>query len=93
MREKIYIGALLVAIGTFHAATVRQVHLWADDFAMYVRHAKNVFEGHLYTDTNYIYNASMVVGPKYYRRGQPGGTLAVGREHSCQILSDHERIQ
>jgi hypothetical protein len=66
MREKIYIGALLVAIGTFHAATVRQGHLWADDFAMYVHHAKNIVEGHPYTDTQYIYNASMVVGPKYY---------------------------
>ncbi|MGC1645521.1 MAG: hypothetical protein WA741_06810 [Candidatus Sulfotelmatobacter sp.] len=61
MREKIYMGALLVAIGTFHAATVRQGHLWADDFAMYVHHARNIVEGHPYTDTNYIYNASMVV--------------------------------
>lgn len=66
MREKIYIGALLVAIGTFHAATVRQGHLWADDFAMYVHHARNLVEGHPYTDTNYIYNASMGVGPKYH---------------------------
>jgi 4-amino-4-deoxy-L-arabinose transferase-like glycosyltransferase len=66
VRERIYIGALLVAIGTFHAATVRQGHLWADDFAMYVHHAKNIVVGHPYTDTNYIFNASMVVGPKYY---------------------------
>jgi len=66
MREKTYIGALLVAIGTFHAATVRQGHLWADDFAMYVHHAQNIVEGRPYTDTNYIYNASMVVGPTYY---------------------------
>jgi hypothetical protein len=66
MRDKLYIGALLVAIGTFHAATVRQGHLWADDFAMYVHHAQNIAEGRPYTDTGYIFNASMVVGPKYY---------------------------
>ena len=65
MREKIYIGALLVAIGTFHTATVRQGHLWADDFAMYVHHAQNLVEGRSYTDTGYIF-ASVVVGPKYY---------------------------
>jgi hypothetical protein len=65
MREKIYIGALLVAIGTFHATTVRQGHLWADDFAMYVHHAQNIVEGRPYTDTGYIFT-SIVVGPKYY---------------------------
>jgi len=65
MREKIYIGALLVAIGTFHTATVRQGHLWADDFAMYIHHAQNIVEGRSYTDTGYIF-ASVVVGPKYY---------------------------
>jgi hypothetical protein len=65
VREKIYIGALLVAIGTFHAATVRQGHLWADDFAMYVHHAQNIAEGRPYADTGYIFT-SIVVGPKYY---------------------------
>ncbi len=64
MRENIYAGALVVAIGTFHAAPVRQGHLWAD-FAMYVHHAQNIAEGHPYTDTGYIFNASMMVGPNY----------------------------
>ena len=66
MRDKICIGALLIAIGTFHSATVRQGHLWADDFAMYVHHAKNIVGGHPYTDTGYIFNAAFMVGPKYY---------------------------
>ncbi len=66
MRDKICIGALLIAIGTFHAATVRQGHLWADDFAMYIHHAKNIVGGHPYTDTGYIFNAAFMVGPKYY---------------------------
>ena len=66
MRAKIYIGVLLVAIGTFHAATVRQGHLWADDFAMYVHHAQNIVGGRPYTDTGYIFNRSFMAGPEYY---------------------------
>jgi 4-amino-4-deoxy-L-arabinose transferase-like glycosyltransferase len=67
VREKLYIGALLVAIGTFHAATIRQGHLWADDFAMYVHHAQNIVEHRPYADTGYIPNPSFpVYGPRYY---------------------------
>ena len=67
MREKIYILALLVAVGIFHAATVRQGHIWSDDFAMYVHHAQNLVEGRSYTDTGYIYNPSFpVYGPRFY---------------------------
>jgi dolichyl-phosphate-mannose-protein mannosyltransferase len=67
VREKIYILALFLAIAIFHAATVRQGHIWADDFAMYVHHAQNLVEGRPYADTGYIYNPSFpVYGPKYY---------------------------
>jgi len=67
VREKIYILALLVAVGIFHAATVRQGHIWSDDFAMYVHHAQNIVEGRPYTDTGYIYNPSFpVYGPRFY---------------------------
>jgi hypothetical protein len=67
VREKIYILALFVAIAIFHAATVRQGHIWADDFAMYVHHAQNIVEGRPYVDTGYIYNPSFpVYGPKFY---------------------------
>jgi Dolichyl-phosphate-mannose-protein mannosyltransferase len=67
VRENIYIVALFVAIAIFHAATVRQGHIWADDFAMYVHHAQNIVEGRPYADTGYIYNPSFpVYGPKYY---------------------------
>lgn len=68
MREKIYPSALLAALGRFHAATVRQGHLWADDFAMYVHHAQNIVAARPYTDTGYIFNPSLVVGPKSIRR-------------------------
>ena len=67
VRERICILALLVAVGIFHAATVRQGHIWSDDFAMYVHHAQNIVEGRPYIDTGYIYNPSFpVYGPKFY---------------------------
>ena len=67
VREKIYILALLAAIGVFHAATVRQGHIWSDDFAMYVHHAQNIVEGRPYAETGYIYNPSFpVYGPRFY---------------------------
>lgn len=67
MPEKIYILTLFVAIAVFHAATVRQGHIWADDSAMYVHHAQNIVEGRPYADTGYIYNPSFpVYGPSFY---------------------------
>lgn len=66
-REKIYILVLLVAIGIFHATTIRQGHIWSDDFAMYVHHAQNIVEGRPYADTGYIYDPSFpVYGPRFY---------------------------
>jgi hypothetical protein len=67
VREKTYIVALLLAIGIFHASTVRQGHIWSDDFAMYVHHAQNIVEARPYADTGYIYNPSIpVYGPTFY---------------------------
>jgi hypothetical protein len=67
VREKIYIVVLVVAIGIFHTSTIRQGHIWSDDFAMYVHHAQNIVEGRPYADTGYIYNPSIpVYGPRYY---------------------------
>jgi hypothetical protein len=67
LREKFYIVALLGLIGIFHAETVRQGHIWGDDFAMYVHHAQNIVEHRPYTDTGYIPNPSVpIYGPKYY---------------------------
>jgi hypothetical protein len=67
VRDKIYILALLVAVGVFHAATIRQGHIWSDDFAMYMHHAQNVVEGRPYADTGYIFNPSFpVYGPRFY---------------------------
>jgi len=67
LREKFYIVALLGLISIFHAGTVRQGHIWGDDFAMYLHHAQNIVEHRPYTATGYIPNPSVpVYGPKYY---------------------------
>jgi hypothetical protein len=66
MREKIYIGAVLVTIGTFHAATVRQDISGPMTLrCMYITR-RTLSKAALYTATGYVFNASMVVGPKYY---------------------------
>jgi hypothetical protein len=60
------LACLLVAIAVFHAATVRQGHIWGDDFAMYVHHAQNIVEGRPYADTGYLFNPAAPVSPRMY---------------------------
>lgn len=66
-RSYLYFGFLLATITFFHVATVRQGHLWGDDFAMYIHHAQNIVEGRPYAETGYIYNPAIpVYGPRMY---------------------------
>ena len=66
-RSYLYFGFLLAIITAFHVATVREGHLWGDDFAMYIHHAQNVAEKRPYADTGYIYNPTIpVYGPRMY---------------------------
>jgi hypothetical protein len=63
----LYFGFLLATITAFHVATVREGHLWGDDFAMYIHHAQNIAENRPYADTGYIYNPAIpVYGPRMY---------------------------
>jgi hypothetical protein len=66
-RTYLYLGFLLAAIMAFHVATLRDGHLWGDDFAMYILHAQNIAEGRPYADTGYVYNPAVpVYGPRMY---------------------------
>jgi hypothetical protein len=47
---------LVCAIGIYYLATIRAGHGWADDFSLYLLHAKNMVEGKTYADSGYIYN-------------------------------------
>jgi hypothetical protein len=57
---------LLLIVAAFHIVTVRQGHIWGDDFAMYVHHAKNIVEGRPYTATGYLFHPSISVSPRMY---------------------------
>jgi Dolichyl-phosphate-mannose-protein mannosyltransferase len=66
-RANVYFVCLLSAIFLFHCATLRPGHVWGDDFAMYIHHAKNIVEQRPYADTGYIYNPAVpVFGPRAY---------------------------
>jgi hypothetical protein len=59
--------ALILAVGAFYIATIREGHIWGDDFAMYIHHAKNLASGNAYADTGYIYNPHYPdIGPRAY---------------------------
>jgi len=60
------IAAIILIIGFFYIFTIREGHNWGDDFAMYIRHAKNIAEGTNYRIGDYIYPPANV-----YRRSYP----------------------
>jgi 4-amino-4-deoxy-L-arabinose transferase-like glycosyltransferase len=62
----LWLTLLLITIAVFHAATVRQGHIWADDFAMYIHHAQNIVEGRPYAQTGYLFTSTALVGPRMY---------------------------
>ena len=64
-RQFAIVLALILAVGAFYIATIREGHLWGDDFAMYIHHAKNLASGNAYGDTGYIYNPHYPdIGPR-----------------------------
>lgn len=61
-----------LAIGVFFLATLRDGHVWGDDFSQYIGHARNIVRGEPYAETGYIYNPrNTVVGPRLYPPGFP----------------------
>jgi 4-amino-4-deoxy-L-arabinose transferase-like glycosyltransferase len=62
----IWLIVLLITITVFHAATVRQGHIWGDDFAMYIHHAQNIVEGRPYAQTGYLFSPTSPVSPRMY---------------------------
>ena len=56
----------------FFLATIREGHVWGDDFSLYIRHAQNIVRGEPYAESGYIYNPqNPLVGPKIYPPGFP----------------------
>lgn len=64
--------ALVVVAGLAHVALLREGHVWGDDFAMYIAHARNLATGVDYSATGYLYNPLVPnVGPRAYPPGYP----------------------
>lgn len=67
MIKNICVVALLAGTGLIYCATIRMGHLWGDDFALYIAHARNIATGQPYSQTGYIYNPSVVnYSPRAY---------------------------
>lgn len=65
-RDGLIISIILI-LGIFYIATIRDGHNWGSDFSMYIHHAKNIVEGIPYDDTGYIVNPfNPTYGPKSY---------------------------
>lgn len=58
---------VLLATAFLYIWTLRPGHVWGDDFAMYILHARNIAEGQPYLETGYIYNPQEPhMGPPAY---------------------------
>jgi hypothetical protein len=67
MKPSLVVILILIAVGIFYVSTFRAGHLWGDDFALYIQHAKNLAEGRAYDQTGYIYNPHKPdMGPPEY---------------------------
>lgn len=62
--------ALLAAILLFQICTIRAGHIWGDDYALYIHHAKNLATGVPYADIGYIADPGY---PSYSLRVAPPG--------------------
>jgi hypothetical protein len=58
---------VILLVGLFHFATLREGHPWGDDFAQYILHARNLVTGVPYGAIGYIFNPyEIVTGPPAY---------------------------
>jgi hypothetical protein len=67
-RTTILAALAILLVGLFHLATIRPGQDWGDDFALYIRHARNLSEGGDYADTEWIFNPA---NPMYSPRSYP----------------------
>jgi 4-amino-4-deoxy-L-arabinose transferase-like glycosyltransferase len=67
MGKNVCVLLLLAVLALIYVATIRRGHLWGDDFALYISHARNLATGQPYAQTGYIYNPSVVnYSPRSY---------------------------
>jgi hypothetical protein len=54
---RLVLAAIVIVVAIFYVATLKPGHVFVnDDFAAYIMHARNLVEGHSYSDIRYIPN-------------------------------------
>jgi hypothetical protein len=67
LRTVLPLSVVLLGIAAFYTLTLRRGNFWADDYALYIHHAKNIVEGRPYADTGYVYNPDVAdYSPRAY---------------------------
>ena len=66
LESKSLASMVIITIGIFYAATLREGHDWGGDFSQYILHARNIAEGRPYLDIGYIVNIFSFVAPDKY---------------------------
>ena len=68
----ILVLVFISGIGFFSVYTASPGHVWGDDFAMYLSHARNISEGRAYDDTGLIlHEFAPTYSPQNYPPGFP----------------------
>jgi hypothetical protein len=71
-RPLLCLSLLVAAYLVVGYATLTTSHMWGDDWAQYLSHARNLALGHPYADTGYVFNpAQPHIGPPAYSPGLP----------------------
>ncbi len=66
-REAWFVITILLLLFLLLSLLLTDGHGWGDDFALYLKQAKNIAENHDYSDTGYIYNVrEPLYSPKLY---------------------------
>lgn len=72
LRQWLILALLILVIGMVHVGFQRAGHIWGDDFAEYLMHARNLVVGQPYAEINYVYNPHYPqIGPPTYPPGCP----------------------
>jgi len=69
-RSTLLAGLLVCFIGVIYLTTIREGHVWGDDHAAYIAHAKNISEGRNYGAIGYVRSPSSI-NPQMYPPGYP----------------------
>lgn len=69
-RHWLVLALLLLAVGLVHIGCLREGHVWGDDFAGYLMHARNLALGRPFAEIDYLYNPNYPsLGPPTYPPG------------------------